>query len=90
MCTYLQCQSVTVNICQFNTIYNLPPTVRVEENSFQDLWDLEKIYLSKNGISAIYRDTFRNLPSLEKLYLDDNLIKDIGTEIPPLPFSRIA
>jgi Leucine-rich repeat (LRR) protein len=52
---------------------------RIEENAFQDLWDLEKLYLSKNGISAIYRDTFKNMPSLEKLYLDDNLVKDIGT-----------
>jgi Leucine-rich repeat (LRR) protein len=51
---------------------------RIEENAFQDLWDLEKLYLSKNGISAIYRDTFRNLPSLEKLYLEDNLVKDLG------------
>ena len=41
---------------------------------------MEKLYLSKNGISGIYRDTFRNLPSLEKLYLDDNLVKDIGRQ----------
>ena len=33
--------------------------VRIEPNSFQDLWDLERIYLSKNGISTILTDTFR-------------------------------
>ena len=58
----------------------LSSSYRIEENAFQDLWDMEKLYLSKNGISGIYRDTFRNLPSLEKLYLDDNLVKDIGRQ----------
>ena len=47
----------------------------LQAEAFQDLWNLETLILTKNGIPKIKSDTFRNLPSLEKLKLDDNLIE---------------
>ena len=51
--------------------------IKIEPDSFQQLWDLEKIFLTKNGLSSIRTETFKDLPSLEKLFLDDNLIKEL-------------
>ena len=50
---------------------------RMEPDSFSDLINLERLFISKNDISAVTKNMFHDLPNLEQLYLDDNLIKEI-------------
>ncbi|KAL3860789.1 hypothetical protein ACJMK2_010856 [Sinanodonta woodiana] len=59
---------------------------RIEDDSFQSLFNLKKLYLNKNQISVISNDAFRGLVKLEELDLSRNKLQYISTTIfSPLP-----